>query len=319
MRAKMKRRCYIAWSQDAVIRERASSGGVGSSLVKMLFDTCQITASLSFAFDEATLRYRPFFAHNFSEYLITGSIYHEMEDIFNFYRTSLTVENVGTGPVLVFALPCQVRAIRQIAKSNGIRVYVLGLVCSSQQSLEATNYLFKRLGIDRSDVSYVQYRGNGWPSGVQIKLKDGAAHFIPNCGSVWTEIFHSRLFISRRCFACEDTLNRFADIVLADPWLERFVKTERVGKTLVAVQTEVGEKLFQQASNNGYITTSSLSDSEFILAQRMTIDRKIGYKNNKRLTGLLVGLVNSRLYRFAVLNFEKAFRFHMRIKSLLED
>ena len=314
----MIRSCYIGWATDASVRARASSGGVGSSLVKMLFDTHQITASLSFVFERGALKYRPTFVKRFSEYSITGSIYQEMDDIFAFYKAELTVEKLGLGPVAVFALPCQVRAIRIIAATRGIKVIVLGLVCSSQQSMAATDYLLRRLGLDKGAVCALQYRGNGWPSGVQIKLKDGTEKFVSNNGSVWTHIFHSRLFVSRRCFACEDTLNKHADIVLADPWLERIMATERVGKTLLAVQTELGERCLHQAVDGGYVEVVPLESSEFEQSQAGTVERKKGYRRHKNLTRLLVWLVNNRLYRHIAVEALFAFRVHERIKTMIE-
>ena len=111
----------------------------------------------------------------------------------------------------------------------------------------------KNLGVEEKNVSYLQYRGNGWPSGIQIKTKDGKDYFIKNNDSMWMEIVHSRLFIQPRCCGCRNTLNDFADIVLADPWLPEYVKTEKEGQTLFATHTGIGEELVSSALQNRYI------------------------------------------------------------------
>lgn len=315
----MAERCaYIGWSNDSEIRYRATSGGVGTTLVKYAFDKGLITHTLSFEFDNKTLRYYPVLVDSFSDYKITASIYQEM-DMWPFFFEKMRHEVVGDGQVLVFCLPCQAVALRKIAERNAVRVVLIGLTCSSQQDFAATRYLLKRLGIALNEVSKIQYRGNGWPSGVQITRKKGETIIVPNLDSIWTRIFHSRLFIPKRCFQCSDTLNSHADISLADPWLSNYIKTETIGKTLVRANTETGKALLQACQQDGYLTLATFSNEEIIASQRCTIERKIGYAANKAFVMRFTKLFSNPIYRGLVLKTRFGFRLHERLKAYMED
>lgn len=314
---------YVGFANDDLIRYRASSGGVGSALVKYLFESHLISHALSFTFDARTLRYAPKLVTSFSAYQITGSIYQDI-DLIKFACLQLTREVVGSGRVLMFALPCQTRAIRAIAKRNGIQVIVFGLTCSSQQDFSATTYLIGRLGIKQSDIEKLQYRGNGWPSGIQMGLKDGTFSFVPNNGSLWTLIFHSRFFIPKRCFNCTDTLNSSSDISLADPWLHQYVSAERVGMTLFIVNTELGGQIVGNAIASKAIAAMDIALPEVYRSQQGTIDRKKRYRKNIRWRKFLMWVIGNPIYRFGVLHLGgRAFSVHCkfvnRVESMMKD
>ena len=308
---------YIGWSNDSGIRYRATSGGVGSTLVKYCFEKRLISHALSFEFDQHTLRYYPVLAKSFADYRITASIYQEM-DMWSFFRNNLTRDVVGGGQVLLFCLPCQTVSIRKIAAHNGVNVILVGLTCSSQQDFDATKYLLKNYNISPSDVTHVQYRGNGWPSGVQISLKTGKTIIVPNLDSIWTGIFHSRLFIPKRCFLCTDTLNDNADLTLADPWLPQYIKSETIGKTLVRANTDVGERLLSSCLHDGYLTLEKITHEDIVTSQKFTIDRKFRYRDNKRLVLRFAKLFSNVWYRKLILNTRLGYRVHEHIKNLME-
>lgn len=189
---------YVGYAVDSTVRHLATSGGVGSSLLKYLFDKGDICTSITFDYDDKALRYVPRLIYRYEDYRMTGSIYHEI-NLIQFVREHV---NEIKGGFACFVLPCQARAIRSILDRSNIASVLIGLTCSSQQDLEATYYLIKYLKINRDEVVFIQYRGNGWPSGIQIFKKDGTKIFVSNNKSIWTQIFHSRLFIQSRCFEC---------------------------------------------------------------------------------------------------------------------
>lgn len=184
---------YIGYSCDSNVRYKATSGGIGTSIIKYLFDKGIINTTITFDFDKITLQYTPKLIYKYEDYKTTGSIYHEVK-LVNYIRDN--IKNIKGG-FACFVLPCQAKAIRSILKKNGINSILIGLTCSSQQDIDATYYLLKRLNIKQEYVEYIQYRGNGWPSGIQITLKDNTQKTVPNNNSIWTQIFHSRLFIQK--------------------------------------------------------------------------------------------------------------------------
>lgn len=319
---------YVGYSTDEAIRHKATSGGVGSALIKYLIDNKIVEYALSFKYDSDHVGYVPTLVSSFSEYNISGSIYQEM-DLITSLKERLIKANFdaaskgGNGQIsgkgiVLFSLPCQTKALRAICKKAGLDPIIIGLTCSSQQSHEATSYLLSRIGVDEKDVSFLQYRGNGWPSGIQIKTKDGKDYFVNNNGSIWTDIFHSRLFIQPRCFGCKNTLNDYADIVLADPWLKEYTTTESEGQTLFATYTDVGENLVKNALCSKYIIAKEVSSELLYRSQRSTIKRKEAYNAHPTIRKWVRKVFLSSLYRKLVKN-SFLFRLHCRLKSKIES
>ena len=279
---------YIGYSTDAKIRHHATSGGIGTSLVKWLFDQGIVETSISFSFNPETLEYTPKIIHSFEEYEICGSIYHEI-DLIKFIKSHL--QDIRGGFVC-FALPCQTQAIRKIIERNGNQAIILGLTCSSQQMIEATKYLLYRNKIDTHSVKLIKYRGDGWPSGVKIEMKDGTNRFFPNNASLWTSIFHSRMFIRKKCFKCKDTLNKWSDIALADPWLNEYIKNEKIGQTVCTAFTDKGLSYLREAQSNNYITIIEIPFEKVIESQHSTIRRKESYSCFPKLTDMFYNIIH---------------------------
>ena len=285
---------YIGYSSDPNVRFKATSGGLGSSLMKFLFDQKLIDAGVTFSYNEKLGKYEPIVIRRFEEYQFSGSIYHEIDLIGLLKEATPALHDQS---IAVFALPCQVNAIRTICQRANIKVFVLGLTCSSQQDFEATRYLFRRLGVHETDVKKIQYRGNGWPGGVTVQMNNGKELFVDNNHSIWTKIFHSRLFIMNRCFHCNDTLNKNCDIVLADPWLKEYVDNETIGKSLFAAYTDTGKKLVDDAFKAGYIVIEEVDEDTLQKAQQVTIIRKQSYKRHPSCLKVLKSLCQSNKYR----------------------
>ena len=306
---------YIGFAKNDEIRQKGSSGGIGSSVIKYLFQEDIIQSAISFTYDPKVLQYHPEIIYSFSDYRIVGSIYHKI-DLINFIK-----ENIGKikGNFACFALPCQVHAIRSLIERTGHQCYIIGLVCSSQQSIEATYYLLKRIKIKPNEVVHLQYRGNGWPSGIQITKNNGERKLISNGHSIWTTIFHSRLFISKQCFNCRDTLNKKSDIALADPWLREYSETETIGKTFIISNTVKGEKILKEISEKvEYIYLEEVPKEKIINSQKSTICRKEKYAMHKKIMRILISIWQSRTYKRIVLQNNILFKIHCKIKNSIE-
>ena len=311
----MKGNVYIGYSTDPVIRYKATSGGVGSSIVKYLLDNGKCDYALSFDWDEKNMCYQPRLISDFSQYNICGSIYQEMDLIGHIKK--LLSEQTGGGRIVLFSLPCQTRALRKICELAGFEALIIGLTCSSQQSKEATSYLLQQIGINEQDVTHWQYRGNGWPSGIQIETTDGKHHFVKNNGSIWTEIFHSRLFIQPRCYSCKNTLNDYADIALADPWLKEYVEKEKIGQTLFTSLTPKGNNVIEECTKAGYIEFKYVDRELLCKSQRTTIVRKKAYSAHPRLRKWLRKVFLSTVYK-RMAKKKPLFKLHCKFKDRIE-
>lgn len=316
---------YIGYSLDSTIRHKASSGGIGSALVKYILDNKIADYALSFSYDKENVCYKPVLVSSFEDYFICGSIYQEMnlmtglKLLLNSIELQCGEDSQTKGKrIVLFALPCQTRALRTICKNAGYESIIIGLTCSSQQSHEATTYLLKRIGVDEKSVNYIQYRGNGWPSGIQISTNDNKVYFVQNNDSVWMDIFHSRLFIQPRCFSCNNTLNDFADIVLADPWLKEYMSTEIEGQTLFASYTDIGESLINNSLDSNYIEARKVSSELLYQSQKSTIARKEAYRSHPVIRNWMRKVCLSEIYK-KIVKHSCLFKLHCKLRSKIES
>jgi len=298
---------FVAYSANHDIRHRGSSGGVISTIIKYLFETGRISTAINLRFAQQDL-YKPELVHSFSEYEITGSIYHEI-GLYRFLKTNL---DAISPPVIVTSLPCQVMSIKNLFERNHIDAYFLACTCSGQLSREATYYLMRKLKIKPEDVSSLRYRGNGWPSGVQIKTAD-RDFFLPNNDSIWFDIFHSQVFTLKCCFHCADTFGLKADVTVADPWLKKYIQNDKEGSSLVMLHSERGRELMTEMLENRYLAkVEDVSRETVLLSQRTTLEKKYVYLKHPKLVKYMLRVIRCRYYidMLRILSFE---RLHRRI------
>lgn len=304
---------YIAYSTNETTRYTSTSGGVGSQIVQYLFENRLINSAITFKFSFELLQYEPQIITRKEEYINTGSIYHEINLI------SFIKRNIGNikSPFCCFCLPCQTKALRFILSTNNIDSLLIELTCSSQQTYEATEYLFKRLHLMKEDIKYFQYRGNGWPSGIQIQTKKSNI-FISNNDSIWTKIFHSQLFYMKRCFQCNPDIPSVADLTIADPWRICNIKDEKIGKTLCYAHTLKAIDLLVNLKNKDLISYDEISIDKYEYSQYGTFQRKRAAIRNKRTNHLKVKLFTNRFYHRAVLSSNISFYIHLTIKKIFD-
>ncbi len=305
---------YIGHCNNEQLRWQATSGGIGSAILKYLFETKQIGTAISFEFDSQRLVYIPRMIYSFDKYSPCGSIYNEIA-LVQFVRNN---KDKIVGNFACFALPCQCKAIRKIILDEGKECFIIGLTCSSQQTNEATKYLLRRMSIKPNNVQLIRYRGNGWPSGIQVTLKNGLQRFMPNNNSLWTQIFHSRLFIMSRCFKCNETISSNADITLADPWGLEIANTDKIGHTLIFTFSEQGNLALCKLVENDRISLSPISEVDACSSQFQTIIRKRKYKAASKKIKILMHLIHSKIYRTIVLSNALCFSAHVKLKNYLE-
>lgn len=287
---------YIVKSQSEEIRYKASSGGAGSTIIKYLFDTKKINTAISFIYDTTQYRYQPILIHSYKEYKQVGSIYHDI-NIVKYLSENITKIKGGLG---VFCLPCQVNAIKSISQRNHIKVYIISLTCSGQLDISATYYLYKLLHIPKNDIKYMQYRGNGWPSGITIDKKDGSSIFLKNWSYPWTIIHSSQLFKPKRCFFCTLELPKRADFILADPWLKE-LKEDTVGHTLIIPLTHVGQEIFDELVESNKLMIFSSATNFYQKSQAPTIKKRQKIKDNPQTIRIICQICTNKLYKKIIL------------------
>ena len=303
----------IAHCTEAKTRHEATSGGVGSCILKELFKNESIKSAISYVFDSKALQYTPTIIYDAEAYSPCGSIYHEIP-LLDFIK-----KNIGniTSPFLCFALPCQISPIKNLLNRHNIDSFIIELTCSSQQTHEATGYLLSRANINSEEIQNIRYRGLGWPSGINITLKDGKNIFFDNNNSLWTKIFHSHLFIMPRCFFCSPIKQTPSDIQIADPWGIDNPMMEKEGRTICYIKSEKAAKCINWLHDKQMIAYERIQEEAFYNSQIGTIIRKNFNIGHMRLTRITRNLFQSSFYRRVVLKHNAMFSLHCMIYKVL--
>lgn len=284
---------YIGHTTNAEDRYKASSGGLGTAIIKYLLSKPDYGTGITFTFNKEECKYQPNLIHSASELNICGSIYHDI-DIARFIAQN--IKGISDG-LVVTCPPCQVSAIRQICKKNGIKVFVISYCCSGQTTIEGTWKYYELIGVDRRQIAYMQYRGNGWPSGIQIHMEDGRKVCRDNYTEPWTTIHQSWLYRPKKCFFCKMDTEKKADISLADPWLDKYKKEDKIGHTLFLSITENGQQVIEYMAENSMIEYMESDYDEYAIAQKPNIQKEIQVKEHKKYLKTVEKLVNNKIYR----------------------
>ena len=72
---------YLGYSSEQEIRFQASSGGVGTGIIKYLLDSGIYGTSMTFEFNVKECKYEPKLIYDYSEYNNCGSIYQDTDNI----------------------------------------------------------------------------------------------------------------------------------------------------------------------------------------------------------------------------------------------
>ena len=279
---------FIGHVNNDVHRFKASSGGIGTILQKHLLSTGRYGSSITFCFNTKTCMYEARMIHSAEEVNICGSIYQDI-NIANFILDH--IKEISNGIVLSCP-PCQVKAIRNTLNEKNIPNFIISFCCSGQTTIEGTWKYYDFLGIKKDDVANMQYRGNGWPSGIQIELKNGQKIFRENWSEPWVTIHQSNFFRPKRCFYCISDSSYDSDISLADPWLKEYTETDKAGNTLFFCNTEPGADTIAELKRLALIDVVKTDYNVYYSAQQPNVEkynRKINQLVSKKREIKLTG------------------------------
>lgn len=305
---------YIGHTNESNDRKRASSGGIGTCVTKYLLQSGQFGTSMTFIFDREQCMYVPQLIYKAGNVNVCGSIYQDI-DIVRFIREH--VSDIKDGIVLSCP-PCQVAPIRQLLKRKGIKNFILSFCCSGQTKIEGTWCYYRFLGIDKKVIVSMQYRGNGWPSGIQIRLKNGDKVYHDNYTEPWTTIHKSWLFRPKRCFYCKLDTGHNADISLADPWLEDYLKNDHIGNTLFLINTQAGRRLFDDLQANNFISAIESDYNSYAIAQKPNIQKGFISDLQKKYLKNAIYLMDNKCYFRWATKSEKNMRRHLIILRIVK-
>lgn len=272
----------LAYASDEYTRYYAASGGAITSILRYLLDAGYVKAVLvpRLKVSRGLVLGRYEVVHS-SERLteFVGSIYAPV-DVSNVLREVL---NKRLSVALV-AIPCLIRGLYKASQKlhtlkENIKV-ILGLYCSNVPNTRALRYVVKTvLKIDPKEVSYVRFRGHGWPGYTTIVLRTGKALKIP-FPVLWNSGF-GQYFCSKVCFLCSDQTAELADISFADPWT--YQRNIGMGKTLTLIRTKLGLDIVENAVKLGYLVFEELPSHLYAVQYATLLKKAVRITRERRV------------------------------------
>lgn len=309
----MNHKYYIGHAYNDDLRFKSSSGGIGSSIIKYLLEKQLYGTSMTFVFNQQKCKYEPKLIYNYLDYNNCGSIYQDTDTI-GFIKTNIS--NIKDG-IVITCMPCQVKAIKSILNRNNINCFIISLCCSGQTTPEGTWLYYKYLGINKKDVKSIQYRGQGWPSGIQILLKNGEVIKRANYTYPWTLIHRSLLFRPKRCLSCTIKTSNESDVSLADPWLKEYMEHDTIGHSIIICNMK-GNAILNEMYSSGVINLKTIDENTYISSQLGTIEEKLSANKHKKFNAIIgkMGREGS-LYKLIFTSKAIMLKTHLSILKLL--
>lgn len=283
---------YIGHTTNNTIRYQASSGGIGTTITQYLLSQSEYGTSISFVFDKQNCMYTPQLIYSASEINVCGSIYQDI-NIIEFIQKNL---DKIQGGIVISCPPCYVTPLRQILNKRNIKSFIISFSCSGQTSIEGTWCFYKFIGIDKKNITNIQYRGNGWPSGIQIQTKDNHFFKFKNYTDPWKTIHQSWLFRPKRCLYCKRDTSYNSDVSLADPWLKEYLEEDNIGNTLFRINTLTGEEVITRLIESKRIICTESNYDAYAIAQRPNILKEQHLKKRHSTYKIFTLLKNNRYY-----------------------
>ena len=305
---------YLGYSTDQVIRYEASSGGIGTGIIKYLLESGMYGTSMTFVFNVKECRYEPKLIFDYSEYNNCGSVYQDTDTI-HFIKEH--IEEIKNG-IVVTCMPCQVNAIRNILNRNKIKNFIISLCCSGQTTIQGTWLYYKLLGINKIDVRKMQYRGNGWPAGIRIELENGNIITRDNYTFPWTLMHQSLLYRPKRCIYCAMKTNPNSDVSLADPWLKEYIENDKIGNTLV-ICNELGDEIIRKMIEADQLVVKIIDRDVYVKSQLGTIEKKEKSNKQKFFNEIIVKMgVETSIYKKIVSFSVHTLKIHIKFIKVLK-
>lgn len=304
---------YIGYANDEKLRYEASSGGVGSVLIKYLLQNGYYGTAMTFVFNKDECKYEPKLIYVYEDYNNCGSVYQDTDTI-GFIKSS--INDIHNG-IIVTCMPCQVRAIKSILGRNNIKHFIISLCCSGQTTLQGTWCYYRLLGINKEEVINIQYRGNGWPSGIQIKLKNGDVIKRDNYTYPWTLMHESLLFRPKRCLSCTIKTSPDADVSLADPWLKEYIENDKVGNTVV-ICNDKGDSVIREMVVKSLLDIKEVNECTYVESQKGTVLTKSRSNQHKRYNMIVAKMgKDGSFYKSMVVSSASLLKIHIKILHFL--
>lgn len=247
---------YLGHSTDYGIRYNSSSGGLITQILVFALEEGIINGALVTRMKKDNpLEPEPFIARTREE-IINASKSKYCPVPANIALKEI-ISSKNEDKFAVVGLSCHIQGIRKLEKVNRKFkekiVLHIGIVCNHSPTFFATKYLMKKNKIKFQDLQKIDYRGDGWPGGMQIANKKGNKIFIPQFSSDYWGCTFNSFFFPTRCILCNDKICELSDASFADAWTSELMEKDNIGTSLIISRNKNLENLLTRLAINKFI------------------------------------------------------------------
>lgn len=267
---------YAGHVAEADYRSLASSGGMGTWILKELFEKKMIDGVIHVKATNGGAQ-APLFKYDISyniEEIREGAKtkYYPVE----FSEVLKKVKN-QPGKYAIVGIPSFIMAIRLLAQQDEViadRIkYTIGLVCGHQKSSKFADYMGWQVGIKPGSLIAIDFRkklnyGAANKYAVEMTgLVDGEVKTITKStnellGQNWGQGF----FKSKASDFTDDVMNETADITIGDAWLPEYVK-DNLGNNIIIVRDNGIQALINEGIETKKLRLDILDEDTIIKSQ----------------------------------------------------
>lgn len=262
--------CFNAWSKNPVLRHVSASGGVVSTIVKILiekgyYDSVFTLDKYDYSKQLKTERYTAdTFDFDWKNSTTPKSRYlpvsHE--------ETVAYIKTHRTERLIIIGTSCAIRGICSAVKHLGVdkgQYLFIGLFCDKVFNYNVLNYFEDTYnsGNELTALHFKNKESGGWPGDMKLFPKNGEPFYI----SLSERAEAKAYFMPERCLYCLDKLNICADISVGDNYTS-FDESE-FGSNSVIVRTQNGLMAWRLAKD--YLETRNITIIDIQKAQNIDL------------------------------------------------
>lgn len=229
------------WANNSYVRERASSGGIVSSLIELFVKHGDYVCTCIFKDGKFTF----VLTDNIEDLKKASGSKYVKSDVANIYK-DVELKLQEGNKVLFIGLPCQVAGlINYIGEKNKNNLYTVDMLCHGTPSAELLQMFIDEQSLTMNDVREFSFREK---NSISI-YKNNKSFAVKGTLDYYSMAFICGISYTENCYQCEyASEKRISDITVGDSWIEDNYKDElKKGISLVLIMSEKGRELLTSA------------------------------------------------------------------------
>lgn len=250
---------YAVKHKDELIREKSRSGGIFTAISDLVLENkgvvygCVLNEKHNAVHARATTKEK--------RNLMRGSKY--IQSSFGETLRMVKKDLIQNKIVLFSGTSCQVAGLRTFLGKDHANLFCVDIVCHGVPSKKVWHKYLDWISKGKmvTEVDFRNKRDFGWAAHVEtIKMGNEKVH-----SEIWKNLFYGHDILRPSCYECPyKSIDHPGDITIADYWGIDIAAPDfddNKGVSLVLVNTENGEKLFEKAKINIEWRQTRIEDS----------------------------------------------------------